>query len=92
MIVIMMVHHGMTLQEAVDYVGDRCRETIDAFIECTKHVPKWGGKIGKDVEKYVQGLQDWIVGYVFSGFFSELYSKLSIQITPLEFYDNPVLW
>ncbi|KAK0482601.1 terpenoid synthase [Armillaria novae-zelandiae] len=75
MIVIMMKHHGKSLQEAVDYVGDRCRETIDAFIECTKRLPSWddGGLIDDAVKKYVQGLQDWIVGSLHWSFMTTRY-------------------
>jgi hypothetical protein len=42
MIVILMHYHGLTLQEAVDYVGNLCEETINAFIENKKRIPSWG--------------------------------------------------
>ncbi|KAK0211241.1 terpenoid synthase [Desarmillaria ectypa] len=73
MIVIMMVYHGKTLQEAVDFVGERCRNTIDAFIEGTKHVPSWGPEIDPIVKKYIQGLQDWIVGSLHWSFMTTRY-------------------
>ena len=66
MIVILMRYHGLTLQEAVDYVGTLCSETIDAFVENKKRIPSWGAEIDTMVQKYVMGLQDWIVGYVIS--------------------------
>ena len=65
MIVILMHYHGLTLQEAVDYVGNLCSETINAFIENKKRIPSWGKEIDDMVETYVKGLQDWIVGFVF---------------------------
>ena len=64
MIVILMRYHGLTLQEAVDYVGNLCEETINAFIENKKRIPSWGPAIDDMVRIYVKGLQDWIVGYV----------------------------
>ncbi len=64
MIVILMRYHGLTLQEAVDYVGNLCEETINAFIENKKRIPYWGPEIDDMVQIYVKGLQDWIVGYV----------------------------
>ena len=65
MIVILMHFHGLTLQEAIDYVGNLCEETINAFIENKTRIPSWGKEIDDMVEKYVKGLQDWIVGFVF---------------------------
>ena len=64
MIVILMVYHGHTLQSAVDYVGELCQQTIDAFCETRTKLPRWGEEIDAMVDMYVQGLQDWIVGYV----------------------------
>jgi hypothetical protein len=68
MIVILMRYHGLTLQEAVDYVGNLCSETINAFVENKKRIPSWGPAIDDMVQIYVKGLQDWIVGYVCSFF------------------------
>lgn len=62
MIVILMLYHGHTLQSAVDYVGDLCAQTIDTFCENKKKLPSWGPEVDEMVAKYVQGLQDWIVG------------------------------
>lgn len=66
MIVILMVYHGHTLQSAVDYVGYLCKETIDGFNETRKKIPSWNPEVDDMVARYVQGLQDWIVGYVLS--------------------------
>ncbi|KAJ7578534.1 terpenoid synthase [Mycena floridula] len=62
MIVILMVYHGHSLQSAIDYVGDLCRTTIDAFIKDCARLPAWSPEIDSMVVRYVQGLQDWIVG------------------------------
>ncbi|TEB39611.1 terpenoid synthase [Coprinellus micaceus] len=62
MIVILMAYHGYTLQGAVDYVGDLCQQTIDAFCHNKTKIPSWGPEIDDMVARYVQGLQDWIVG------------------------------
>lgn len=66
MIVILMEYHDMTLQQAVDYVGDLCKQTIDAFCQNKGNIPSWGPEIDDMVARYVQGLQDWIVGFVSS--------------------------
>ena len=73
MIVIMMRHHGMTLQEAVDFVGDLCKKSIDRFTEDRARLPSWGPEIDAQVQVYVQGLADWIVGSLHWSFDSERY-------------------
>ncbi|EAU88892.1 hypothetical protein CC1G_12294 [Coprinopsis cinerea okayama7 len=62
MIIILMEHHGHTLQSAVDYVGSLCQQTINTFCENKQQLPSWGPEIDDMVAKYVQGLEDWIVG------------------------------
>ncbi|KAF8912142.1 isoprenoid synthase domain-containing protein [Gymnopilus junonius] len=55
-------YQGISLQEAVDYVGDLCAQTINAFVENKSKLPSWGAEINDMVSKYVQGLEAWIVG------------------------------
>jgi alpha-muurolene/germacrene-A/gamma-muurolene synthase len=74
MIVIFMVHHNMTLQEAFDKVGDLCRQTMDTFSENIDNVPSFGSEqLDRDVRTYIQGLQDWIVGSLHWSFMTERY-------------------
>ena len=81
MIVIMMRHHGMTLQEAVDFVGGLCKQAIDRFIENRARLPSWGPEIDAQVQVYVQGLADWISGSLHWSFDSERYfGKKGAQI------------
>jgi hypothetical protein len=81
MIVIMMYHYGMNLQEAADFVGDLCKGTIDRFTEDRVRLPSWGPEIDAQVQVYVQGLADWIVGSLHWSFDSERYlGKKGLQI------------
>jgi hypothetical protein len=64
MIVILMQQQGHTLQSAVDFVGDLCEHSIKSFSSNREKIPSWGPEIDDMVRRYVQGLQDWIVGYV----------------------------
>lgn len=73
MIVVVMHEQGLELQEAVDFVGDMCKQSIDRFIENTALLPSWGERIDKDVAVYVRGLQDWIVGSLHWSFDTERY-------------------
>ena len=73
MISIMMHNHGMTLQEAVDFVGDLCEKSLDRFNEDRARLPSWGPEIDAQVQLYVQGQADWIVATLHWSFDSERY-------------------
>ncbi|KAJ6501917.1 isoprenoid synthase domain-containing protein [Mycena sanguinolenta] len=73
MIVILMKYHGHTLQSAVDYVGELCRLSIDTFQRDRASIPNWGPEIQGMVERYVQGLESWIVGSLHWSFITERY-------------------
>ena len=68
-----MHHHGMALQEAVDFVGDLCKKSIDRFAEDWARIPSWGPEIDAQVKIYVEGLADWIIGSLHWSFDSERY-------------------
>jgi hypothetical protein len=73
MIPVLMSQHGYTLQEAVDYVGELCRQCIERFEAQRRQLPSWGPQVDADVQKYVLGLQHWIVGSLHWSFDSERY-------------------
>ncbi|KAF9460207.1 isoprenoid synthase domain-containing protein [Collybia nuda] len=62
MISILMKYYGHDLQSAINYAGDLCARTVDAFSENRNHLPSWGAEVDYMVKRYVNGLQDWIVG------------------------------
>ncbi|KAF8629977.1 hypothetical protein AX17_005542 [Amanita inopinata Kibby_2008] len=81
MIPVMMAQKGLNLQEAVDFVGECCRVSIERFETDRQLIPSWGPEIDRDVAKYVDGLQNWIVGSLHWSFDSERYfGKLGPQI------------
>ena len=73
MIPVVMNEEGLDLQSAVDFVGTMCKQSIDRFTEDWANIPSWGPKIDKDVDVYVTGLADWIVGSLHWSFESERY-------------------
>ncbi|KAJ7137913.1 terpenoid synthase [Mycena epipterygia] len=73
MIIILTKYHGHTLQTAVDYVGELCRLTIDTFQRDRASIPSWGPEIDAMVERYVQGLEAWIVGSLHWSFMTQRY-------------------
>nr|A0A348B782.1 RecName: Full=Sesquiterpene synthase 6; AltName: Full=Terpene cyclase 6 [Postia placenta Mad-698-R]BBD74520.1 sesquiterpene synthase [Postia placenta Mad-698-R] len=73
MIVILMKSQGLGMQDAIDYVSDLFKQTIDGFMENTQLLPSWGAAVDADVRLYVQGLQDWVVGNLHWSFATERY-------------------
>jgi hypothetical protein len=73
MIAIVMHHHGMNPQEAADFVGDLCKKSIDRFTKDRARLPSWGPEIDAQVQVYVQGLADWMIGSLHWPFDSERY-------------------
>ncbi|KAI0273490.1 isoprenoid synthase domain-containing protein [Gloeopeniophorella convolvens] len=73
MICIFMAHDGLSLQEAMDRVGDMCKETIETFVKNQAWVPSWGPEIDRDVELYVHGLEEWLVGSLHWSFMTKRY-------------------
>lgn len=73
MIPVVMNEQGLDLQSAVDFVGELCRQSIDRFLEDRRNLPSWGEEIDRQVNIYVDGLADWIVGSLHWSFESERY-------------------
>ncbi|KAH9478347.1 Sesquiterpene synthase Agr1 [Psilocybe cubensis] len=73
MIPVVMNQEGIDLQEAVDFVGNMCKQSIDRFNEERRALPSWGPEIDRDVAIYVDGLANWIVGSLHWSFESERY-------------------
>lgn len=74
MVIILMENYGMELQDAMDYVGEMCRVTMENFVANKERIPSFGDEqLDKDVAGYVQGLQDWIVGALHWSFMSHRY-------------------
>ncbi|KAI0701357.1 terpenoid synthase [Cytidiella melzeri] len=73
MIVVVMKQEGLCLQDAVDFVGELCQQSIDRFVAERASLPSWGPEIDRQVDVYVDGLADWIVGSLHWSFESERY-------------------
>lgn len=57
-----MNQYTLDLQSAVDLAGSHCFDCITKFEDNRKALPSWGEEIDREVDLYVQGLQDWIIG------------------------------
>ncbi|KAI0749320.1 terpenoid synthase [Daedaleopsis nitida] len=72
-IAILMHHHHLGLQEAVDYLGGLCKLSIERFEQERRRLPSWGAEVDRDVATYVLGLEDWMVGTLHWSFDSTRY-------------------
>ena len=73
MICVYMIHDGLSLQQAVDRVGEMCKRTIEMFVENQARIPSWGDDIDAAVKLYVHGLREWIVGSLHWSFVTTRY-------------------
>ena len=73
MVEILQKYDGLSLQGAIDRIGELFRQTIDNFVEQKARLPSWGPEIDKEVETYVRGLQHWITGVLNWSFMTERY-------------------
>ncbi|KAF8348784.1 isoprenoid synthase domain-containing protein [Amanita rubescens] len=91
MVAVVMQDNSLTLQEAVNIVGDMCKASFDRFEHDRQHVSSWGDEIDHDVIKYIDGLQNWMAGNIHWSFSSERYfgklgpeikSSLKVELLP----------
>jgi hypothetical protein len=73
MIVVLTREQGLDLQSAVDYLGQLCKDTVQRFEDNRAILPSWGEQLDKQVEIYIEGLQNWIVGSLHWSFDSTRY-------------------
>ncbi|RPD60019.1 terpenoid synthase [Lentinus tigrinus ALCF2SS1-7] len=73
MVAVLMRQHELGLQEAVDYVGQLCKQSVGFFESTRTQLPSWGPETDRNVQTYVLGLQDWMVGALHWSFDSGRY-------------------
>lgn len=91
LVIVVMNEQELSLQEAIDFVGDLCKSTMDTFEQVRHSLPSWGPEIDAQVQKYVGGLQDWIIGSLHWSFATPRYfgekgqevkNQLIVKISP----------
>ncbi|KAF9449745.1 terpene synthase [Macrolepiota fuliginosa MF-IS2] len=86
MIPVTMHQYGYSLQQAIDHVGQKCKESIERFEHNRQKIredkkDRWDQDTKKMVEMYADGLQNWIVGSLHWSFESERYfGKAGLQV------------
>ncbi|KAI0072253.1 terpenoid synthase [Panus rudis PR-1116 ss-1] len=64
LVAVIMKEEDCSLQIAVDSATDLLKAAIEKFLNLEKALPSWSPEIDEDVDRYVQGLRDWIVGSI----------------------------
>lgn len=68
-----MKERNLDLQPAMDLAGELSLACITTFENNRKALPSWGNDIDRQVDLFVQGLQDWIIGSLHWSFDSRRY-------------------
>ena len=68
-----MSEHNLGLQAAIDRAGEMCFGCITKFEECRQALPSRGSDLDHQVQRYIQGLEDWISGSLYWSFISKRY-------------------
>lgn len=66
-----MHEQGLAMQEAIDAVAELCKGCIDTFEQVRRTLPSWGPTIDRSVQKYIDGLQNWMIGSLHWSFHTE---------------------
>ena len=68
-----MKQYDIDLQSAINLVGQMCVQATERFISDKEQLPSWGPDINSQVQTYIEGLQDWIIGTLTWSFETERY-------------------
>jgi hypothetical protein len=57
-----MKEKQVSIQEAVDWLGELVKARIDQYVTFRANVPSWGETVDAEVEQYLMGIDHLIVG------------------------------
>ena len=61
-VTVLMKEKTFGLQDAVDYIEAHSRKLMDEFLSTKINLPSFGPTVDSQVQRYIQGLECWIVG------------------------------
>ena len=64
---------GLGRQDAIEYAGEICHNSVRRFLACKAALPSWGPELDAQVKLFVQGLEDWIIANAEWSFETERY-------------------
>ncbi|KAI0642719.1 terpenoid synthase [Trametes meyenii] len=75
MIVVVQRQEKLDLQSAINYVGALCEQCVDRFDTLRRALPSWGPEIDNQLQVYIDGLGDWMIGNLVWSFETERYFR-----------------
>ncbi|KAM6489993.1 terpene synthase [Amanita muscaria] len=73
LVCVVMKTKGYSLQEAMDFVGQRANECIDRFEYARQKLPSWGPEVDTIVADFTAGYEHWVSGHLHWALSSERY-------------------
>ncbi|KZT50940.1 hypothetical protein CALCODRAFT_443798, partial [Calocera cornea HHB12733] len=73
LVFIVMEDKALTMQEAIDFIGEMWHARFQDFLADRRNLPSWGRDLDRQVATYVQGLADWVSGNLHWSFASHRY-------------------
>lgn len=73
LVVLFMKQYDSQLQNAVNTVGDMCFTVLDNFETYKRRLPSWGSQVDKDLGRYIEGLENFMIGCLQWGYMSGRY-------------------
>lgn len=59
---VLMEAKGISLQDAVNTVGEHSVKLMKDLNDAKKRLPSWGAQLDADVASYIRALEDWVIG------------------------------
>lgn len=63
-VTVIMKEKGLSLQDTVDFVGADFAALLNGFAADRKRLPSFGSQTDRDVAKFIDALETWIVGNI----------------------------
>ena len=61
-VTVIMNEKGFSLQEAISYVAESYKELGDTMNAYRKRIESYGPKEDENIQRYIDGLQQWVIG------------------------------
>ena len=61
-VTVIMNEKGFSLQEAINYVAESYKELGDTMNAYRKRIESYGPKEDENIQRYIDGLQQWVIG------------------------------
>ena len=64
MVTIVMKEKGVGVQDAIDFIEERCNNAAKKFLEDMKDIPSFSVTLDHLGSEYVWGMDNWVKGFL----------------------------